>query len=58
MRSSAGRAWAASDAARALLADVIARAVPLALDADALNLVAVDAALAHGAGRRAPRRRC
>jgi hydroxyethylthiazole kinase-like uncharacterized protein yjeF len=43
------------DAARALLSDVIARAVPLALDADALNLVAVDAALARAlAGRGAP----
>jgi hydroxyethylthiazole kinase-like uncharacterized protein yjeF len=44
-----------SDAAHALLAEAITRPVPLALDADALNMVAADAALAMAlAARTAP----
>lgn len=41
-----------SDAARALLAAAIAREVPLLLDADALNLVAADEALAKALSAR------
>jgi len=44
-----------SDAARAALAAALAASVPLVLDADALNLIALDAALrAHVASRTAP----
>jgi hydroxyethylthiazole kinase-like uncharacterized protein yjeF len=44
-----------SDHARGLLAKALAVSVPIALDADALNLVAVDAELTRMvAGRRAP----
>ena len=43
------------DAARSIVAQAIASAVPLVLDADALNLIAADSALsAAAAARRAP----